>query len=105
MTTSRRTVQISILTLVAIVVLAGAALSPASAQDRYVSTFNGHRIIYPASSIPWRGQHHTNYFFVDSDQFVAPQPPAGAETPGSVACVYHLVNGSTGCPIAMSTTV
>jgi subtilase family serine protease len=47
---------------------------------------------------------HTNYFFVDSDQ-LAPQPPAGAETPGSVACVYKLVAGPSGCPIATSTTV
>ena len=31
--------------------------------------------------------------------------PAGDETPGSVACVYKLVAGPTGCPIATSTTV
>jgi kumamolisin len=105
MTTFRRDIQIVMLTMFAIVLFAGAALSPASAQTRYESTFNGHRIIYPASSIPWRGQHHTNYFFVDTDQFAAPQPPSGAETPGSVACVYQLVAGPTGCPITTSTTV
>ncbi len=68
------------------------------------SVFNGHRIIIPESSIPQIGRHHTNYFFVDSDQ-AAPQPPPGVETPGSVACVYHLVSGPSGCPVATSTTV
>jgi kumamolisin len=66
--------------------------------------FNGHRIIVPESSIPQIGRHHTNYFFVDSDQPV-PQPPSGVETPGSVACVYQLVSGPTGCPVATSTAV
>lgn len=66
--------------------------------------FNGHRIIRPASSIPQVGRHHTNYFFVDSDK-PAPQPPSGVETPGSVACVYKLLSGPTGCPVATSTAV
>jgi kumamolisin len=104
MTTFRRDIQIGMLTLVAVVWFAGAALCPASAQTRYETVFNGHRIIYPASSIPVPGRPHTNYFFVDSDQ-PAPQPPAGAETPGSVACVYKLVAGPSGCPITTSTTV
>jgi kumamolisin len=104
MTTFRRESQMVMVTMIAGVLFAGAALDPAAAQERYESTFNGHRIIYPASSIPWPGRQHTNYFFVDSDQ-PAPQPPPGAETPASVACVYHLVSGPTGCPIATSTTV
>jgi kumamolisin len=104
MTTFGRDIQNVMLTMVAVVLFAGAALSPASAQTRYESVYNGHRIIYPASSIPWPGRPHTNYFFVDSDQ-PAPQPPSGDETPGSVACVYQLVTGPTGCPIATSTTV
>jgi kumamolisin len=81
----------------------GVTSSLASAQ-RVESVFNGHRIIYPASSIPKAGRPHTNYFFVDSDQ---PQgkPPSGVETPGSVACVYQLVSGPAGCPIATSTAV
>src|ERR1700690_294903 len=79
--------------------------SPAAAQARQVSVFNGHTIIYPASSIPVAGRHHTNYFFVDSDSPSLSGPPAGAETPGSVACVYQLVSGPAGCPIATSTTV
>src|ERR1017187_8709754 len=104
MTTFRRDIQIVMLTMVAVVLFAGAALCPASAQTRYESVYNGHRIIYPESSIPWPGRHHTNYFFVDSDQ-LAPQPPPGDETPGSLACVYQLVTGPTGCPIATSITV
>ena len=80
------------------------AVSSASAQDRVESIFNGHRIIYPASSIPHAGRMHTNYFYVDSDK-PSNQPPAGAETPGSVGCVYQLVSGPVGCPITTSTTV
>jgi kumamolisin len=85
-------------------VFVGMAASPASAQQRIEGVFNGHRIIYPASSVPMAGRHHTNYFFVDSDQ---PQqgPPSGVESPGSVACVYQLVSGPTGCPVATSTNV
>lgn len=74
------------------------------AQGRVEGVFNGHRIIYPESSIPQVGRHHTNYFFVDSD---TPQngPPSGVETPGSVACVYQLVEGPSGCPVSTSTAV
>src|SRR5271157_3691568 len=104
MTTFRRDIQIVMLTMVAVVLFAGAALRPASAQTRYESVYNGHRIIYPESSIPRPGRPHTNYFFVDSDQPL-PNPDPGDETPGSVACVYQLVSGPTGCPIATSTKV
>ncbi len=104
MTIFRRDIQILTLTMVALVLLAGVALCPASAQTSVESVYNGHRIIYPASSIPVPGRIHTNYFFVDSDQPL-PAPPPGDETPGSVACVYKLVAGPTGCPIATSTTV
>ena len=91
------------LLVVAVALFFGIASSPAFAQ-RTESVFNGHRIIIPESSIPQPGRHHTNYFFVDSD---APQggPPSGVETPGSVACVYELVSGPAGCPVATSTTV
>ena len=93
---------ISIL-VVAIALFFGIASTPAFAQ-RTESVFNGHRIIIPESSIPQPGRHHTNYFFVDSD---APQsgPPSGVETPGSVACVYELVSGPAGCPVATSTNL
>ena len=77
---------------------------PASAQTSAESVFNGHRIIIPASSIPQPGRHHTNYFFVDSDK-PSNKPPSGVETPGSVACVYELVAGPSGCPVATSTAV
>jgi kumamolisin len=77
----------------------------ASAQTRTESTFNGHRIIIPASSVPQLGRHHTNYFFVDSDVAQPDAPPSGVETPGSVACVYQLVAGPIGCPVATSTNL
>src|ERR1035438_7221630 len=84
-------------------VFLGMASSPAIAQ-RTESVFNGHRIIIPESGVAKPGRHHTNYFFVDSDK---PQsgPPAGNETPGSLACVYQLVSGPAGCPIATTTNV
>ncbi|HKN71455.1 MAG TPA: S8 family serine peptidase [Terriglobales bacterium] len=81
----------------------GVASSPAIAQ-RTESVFNGHKIIIPDSSLPKPGRHHTNYFFVDSDQS-QPQPPPGNETPASLACVYQLVTGPAGCPITTSTNV
>jgi kumamolisin len=80
----------------------GAAFS-ASAQS-VESVYNGHKIIIPRSSIPQVGRHHTNYFYVDSDK-PTPGPPPGVETPGSLACVYQLVSGPTGCPVATSTAV
>jgi kumamolisin len=79
------------------------AATPTQAQ-RLESVLNGHRIIYPESSIPQAGRHHTNYFYVDSDQ-PSSQPPSGVETPGSVACVYKLVSGPAGCPVATSTAL
>ncbi len=79
-------------------------MSASSAHAQVESVFNGHRIIWPASSIPQAGRHHTNYFLVDSTK-AAPQPPSGVETPGSLACVYQLVSGPAGCPVATSTTV
>jgi kumamolisin len=93
----------SAISILVVALFFGVASSPAFAQ-RTESVFNGHRIIIPESSIPQPGRHHTNYFFVDSD---APQggPPSGVETPGSVACVYELVSGPAGCPVATSTTV
>jgi kumamolisin len=104
MTIFRRDIQLVMLTMVAVFLFAGAALRPASAQTRFESVYNGHRIIYPGSSIPVPGRPHTNYFFVDSDKGT-PLPASGNETPGSLACVYKLVSGPTGCPIATSTTV
>ena len=78
--------------------------SAAYGQQRLEGVFNGHRILYPQSSIPQTGRHHTNYFYVDTDK-PSSGPPAGVETPGSVACVYQLVSGPAGCPVSTSTTV
>jgi len=75
-----------------------------SAQELEGPTINGHKLIIPESSIPRPGRMNTQYFFVDSN-VRTPQPPPGSETPGSVACVYQLVSGPPGCPIATSTTV
>ncbi|MGC2474549.1 MAG: S53 family peptidase [Candidatus Sulfotelmatobacter sp.] len=98
-----RALRAAAVALIAASMFLGVTDSRAFSQNRE-AVFNGHRIIIPESSIPEIGRHHTNYFFVDSDQ-AAPQPPPGVETPGSVACVYHLVNGPSGCPVATSTTV
>jgi kumamolisin len=89
--------------IVGVALFLGVASCPVSAQ-RTESVFDGHTIIIPESSIPQPGRHHTNYFFVDSDQPTdAPDPRD--ETPGSLACVYKLVTGPTGCPIATSKNV
>ena len=65
-------------------------------------TYNGHKITVPESSIPRIGRINTNYFIVGEK---TPGPPSYAETPASLACVYQLVQGPSGCPIATSTTV
>jgi subtilase family serine protease len=90
---------------VGVAVFVGMVTTPAAAQQqRMEGVFNGHRIIYPASSMRRAGHHHTNYFFVDSDK---PQggPPSGVESPGSVACVYQLVTATAGCPVATATAL
>jgi kumamolisin len=89
--------------IAAVPLLLGASIFPCSAQIAG-STVNGHPIIVPQSSIPHPGRVNTNYFLVGLNQRM-PQPPPDAETPGSVACVYELVSGPTGCPIATSTNV
>jgi kumamolisin len=93
------------ITLATFLVLASSLSSAqSSVPGRVEGVFNGHRIIYPESSAPRVGRHHTNYFFVDSDKAQG-QPPSGVETPGSLACVYELVAGPSGCPVATSTAV
>ena len=71
---------LAIMFVVGIVALLPGLSSPASAQARTEGVFNGHKIIIPESSVPRPGRHHTNYFFVDTDQ---PQktPPGGVELP------------------------
>ncbi len=87
------------------VVLSCALSLPACFAEEWESvTIDGRKMIIPESSIPRPGRINTNYFFVDSNKF-SPQPPPGVETPGSVACVYQLVSGPAGCPVATSTAV
>jgi kumamolisin len=93
-----------VLMIVGIAVLLGGYLAPGSAQDRGLLTWNGKKIIIPESSVPHPGRISTNYFFVGSRERT-PQPPPGVETPGSVACVYQLVPGPSGCPVNTSTQV
>ena len=88
---------------VAIVLSVVAYHTSGSAQEQ-TGTYHGRKIIIPESSIPRPGRINTNYFIVGSREFTQ-QPPANAETPGSLACVYKLVPGPTGCPIATSTNV
>jgi kumamolisin len=93
-----------ILTIVGMTLSLGAYFSSGSAQEQRHGTFRGRSIIIPDSSIPRPGRIHTNYFFVGSREFT-PQPPPGTETPGSLACVYQLVSGPTGCPVSTSTNI
>ena len=90
---------------VGVALFLGVAACPVHAQTRTEGVYNGHHIIIPDSSISRPGRHHTNYFFVDTDILDPNGPPPGVETPGSLACVYELVTGPKGCPVATSTTV
>jgi kumamolisin len=93
--------------MVALVALSvGAYLLPGPVQAANEPTINGFRIVVPESSIPRPGRIHTNYFFaIPPVPNTTGGPPPGSETPGSLACVYKLVKGPAGCPIATSTTV
>jgi len=97
---------------VAVSMIAGIALSlgayllPAPVQAADEAKINGFTIVVPESSIPHPGRIHTNFFFAVPDvPNTTGGPPPGTETPGSLACVYKLVKGPKGCPIATSTTV
>jgi kumamolisin len=84
----------------------GAYLLPGAVQAADEAKINGFTIVVPQSSIPRPGHIHTNYFFAVSEvPNTTGGPPPGTETPGSLACVYKLVKGPKGCPIATSTTV
>lgn len=91
--------------IAAAVLLLGGYLLPNSASAADDTTINGYKIIVPQSSIPRPGRIHTNYFIVDTGRRHTDGPPPGTETPGSLACVYKLVKGPKGCPIATSKTV
>lgn len=87
-----------------LLLLISASFSQCFGQTIIGTTRDGRQMILPESGIPRPGRATTNYFIVGS---TLPQsgPPPGDETPGSIACVYKLVSGPTGCPIATSTTV
>ena len=93
--------------LIAGVVLSlGAYLSPISAQAADQTKVNGFTLITPESSVPHPGRIHTNYLIAVPDvPNTTGGPPQAAETPGSLACVYKLVKGPKGCPIATSKAV
>jgi subtilase family serine protease len=93
----------AVFSVIAFAFACGLLLSPCFGQD-VVSTYNGQKITIPESSIPHAGRLHTNYFLV-GDGERTPEPPPNAETPASLACVYQLVQGPAGCPIATSTNV
>lgn len=96
--------SVLLLFAVAVALILGGYFVRGSAQDGVATIWNGRQIIVPESSIPRPGRINTNYFYVGSKERT-PQPPPGVETPGSVACVYQLVPGPSGCPVSTSTTV
>jgi len=84
----------------------GAYLLPGRVHAADQPKINGFNIVVPESSIPRPGRIHTNYSFaVPEVPNTTGGPPPGTETPGSLACVYKLVSGPKGCPIATSTKV
>lgn len=96
----------TVVPMIAAVVLSLAIYLPSSsAQVVNGATINGFKVVVPESSIPQPGRIHTNYFIASKDGASPDAPPPGAETPGSLACVYELVKGPTGCPISTSTNV
>src|SRR5438105_6826584 len=90
--------------VIAVALSLSALLSQCFGQAMYGRTPDGRPTIIPESSIPRAGRINTNYFIVGSGIPTA-GPPPGAETPGSIACVYRLVQGPPGCPITTSTAV
>ena len=97
-------------TLISLAALAlGIALPSCLAQTpveiKNGAVINGFTVSIPESSIPQAGRIHTNYFIAKSENASPDGPPPGSETPGSLACVYKLVKGPAGCPIATSTAV
>ncbi len=92
----RRSIALSAIT-VAVCLLAFASSMPVALAQ------SGNRVIVPASSIehPWDigVRAHTNIIMVllDKSEIEAGSPPI-AENPLSLACIYHLVTVTKGCP-------
>jgi len=98
--------SIAVFLVVAVALALGAYLLPGSVHATDQKKINGFNIVVPESSIPRPGRIHTNYFLAIPDvPNTTGGPPPGTETPGSVACVYQLVKGPKGCPVATSTKV
>jgi len=98
--------RFTVLSLVAALAVVALVTGAALAQDLSYDTPQG-RVIVPSSSIERPGdiglRAHTNFVYMaNADSSV---PPPAAETPGSLACIYHLVAPTTGCPIATAKTL
>ncbi len=100
----KRSLAVSLVVVVALAL--GAYLLPGSVRAADQTKINGFNIVVPESSIPRPGHIHTNYFFaVPEAPNTTGGPPPGTETPGSLACVYKLVEGPKGCPVETSKKV
>ena len=94
-----QTMKMFSLTVATVLVVSMIAAPAALAQKK---------IITPQSSIERPEdlglRAHTNFVYVEND-VPASAPGSNWETPGSIACVYHLVKFTAGCPIATAKTV
>ncbi len=98
--------SIVVLLIAGVALSVGAYLLPGRVQAADQPKINGFNIVVPESSIPHPGRIHTNYFYaVPEEPNLTGGPPPNTETPGSLACVYKLVSGPKGCPVATSTKV
>ena len=96
---------IAVSMIAGLVLWLGVCLPSCPAQVVDGAQINGFTVEVPQSSIPHAGRMHTNYFIARSDVSNPTGPPSGTEWPGSLACVYKLVKGPKGCPVATSTNV
>jgi len=98
--------SIVVFLIAAVALSVGAYLLPGRVHAADQPKINGFNIVFPESSIPRPGRIHTNYFYaIPEVPNTTGGPPPGTETPGSLACVYKLVEGPKGCPVNTSTAV
>src|SRR5271165_1981977 len=68
------------------------------AQDRD-STAKGTIVAPPSTLVRGPGRLHTPlYIFIPEEGIKPNAPPAGAETPASIACIYGVTPPTNGCP-------
>ena len=68
------------------------------AQDRD-STAKGTIVAPPSTLVRGPGRLHTPlYIFIPEEGIKPDAPPAGAETPASIACIYGVTPPTNGCP-------